>query len=269
MTYRKPSKPARLLSWLNMWKMKLSKSLITSTHQNIAADDTILAERLPEIKERTGVEEMVVDANYTGEDSERVCQEQGVAIIPTEVKGRKVSEDELSLTDFHFDGNTIISCPEGHPPIEQIHEPEHGRYIARFTIEQCHSCPWVENCPVRCRKQFYSLLFDDRQALLAQRRQRLNKEEYRRKCRLRPAIEWTISQFKQKLHNGKLMVRGLGKVRNNVILMAIGINFGRLWAHSLQDNPGAALLLTLAVLLIVFLVKNLAGKSTELNFEVA
>ncbi len=86
---------------------------------------------------------------------------------------------------------------------------------------------------------------------------------------MRPAIEGTISQFKQKLHNGKLRVRGMGKVRNSVILMAIGINFGRLWAHSLQDNPGAALLLTLAVLLIVFLVKNLAGKSTELNFEVA
>ncbi len=95
-----------------------------STHQNIVADDAILAERLPEIKERTGVEEMVVDANYTGKDSEAVCQEQEVSIIPTEVKGRKVSPDELSLTDFRFDGNPIISCPEGHSPIEQIHKPE-------------------------------------------------------------------------------------------------------------------------------------------------
>ena len=240
-----------------------------STHQNIVADDTILAERLPEIEERTGVDEMVVDANYTGEDSERVCQEQGVTIIPTEVKGRKVSEEELSLTDFRFDGNSVVSCPEGHTPIEQIHKPEHGRHIARFATEQCHNCPWVENCPVRYRKRFYSLLFDDRQALLAQRRQQLSKEDYRRKCRMRPAIEGTISQFKQKLHNGKLRVRGLKKVRNSVILMAIGINFGRLWACFLESNPGSALFLTLAVLLIVFLVRNLAGKSTEVNFQVA
>jgi hypothetical protein len=29
-----------------------------------------------------------------------------------EVKGRKVSEeDELSLTDFRFDSNSIVSCP--------------------------------------------------------------------------------------------------------------------------------------------------------------
>ena len=240
-----------------------------STHQNIVADDTILAEQLPRIKERTGVEEMVVDANYTGEDSERVCQEQEVVIIPTEVKGRKVSEEELSLTDFRFDGNTIVSCPEGHSPIEQIHKQEHGRHIARFAPEQCSNCPRLEHCPVRCRKRFYSLLFSDRQALLAQRRQQLSKEEYRRKCRLRPAVEGTISQFKRKLHNGKLRVRGVGKVRNSVILMAIGINFGRLRAYFLENNPGAVASLTLAVLLSVFLGKSRAEKSTGLDFEVA
>jgi hypothetical protein len=240
-----------------------------STHQNIVADDTILVERLPGIKERTGVEEMVVDANYSGEDSEGACKEQGVSIIPTEVKGRKLSSDELSLTDFRFDGNSIVSCPRGHAPREQIHKPQDGRHIARFAIEQCSSCPSVENCPVRCRKRFYSLLFDDRQGLLAQRRQQLSKEDYRHKCRLRPAVEGTISQFKQKLHNGKLRVRGLGKVRNSVILMAIGINFGRLWAYFLRNNPVSALFLTLAVLLMVFLAKNLAGKSIEVNLEVA
>ena len=238
--------------------------------QNVVSDDILLGKRLPGIRERTGVEEMVVDANYTGEGSERVCQEQEVAIIPTEVKGRKVSqEDELSLTDFRFDGNMIISCPEGHTPIEQIYKPEHAHHIARFDKEQCSGCPHVEHCPVHRRKRFYSLLFSDRQALLAQRRQQLSKEDYRCKCRLRPAVEGTISQFKQKLYNGKLRVRGLGKVRNSVILMAIGINFGRLWAYFLENDPGTALFLTLAVLLMVFMAKSLAEKSTELNFEVA
>jgi len=248
-----------------------SLQLITdiSTHQNIVADDTILAERLPEIKERTGVREMVVDANYTGEGSEKVCKEQDVAIIPTEVKGRKVSqEDELSLTDFRFDGNSVISCPEGHTAIEQIHKPEHARHIARFAKEQCSSCPRLKDCPVRCRKRFHSLLFSDRQVLLSHRRQQLNKEDYRLKCRLRPAVEGTISQFKQKLHNGRLMVRGLGKVRNTVILMAIGINFGRLWAYAIENNLGFALLLTAGFLLLVFLAQKVAKSSGILAFDV-
>jgi uncharacterized membrane protein YfcA len=112
-------------------------------------------------------------------------------------------------------------------------------------------------------------LFNDRQVLLAQRRQQLSKEEYRRRCRLRPAIEGTISQFKQKLHNGKLRVRGLGKICNSVILMAIGINFGRLWAYFLENKPESALFLTFAILLIVFLAKTLVEKSNDVEFEVA
>jgi len=163
--------------------------------QNVVPDDALLAGRLPAIKERTGVEEMITDANYTGEHSERVCTEASVAIIPTEVKGRKESPEKLSLTDFHFDGNAIVSCPEGYAPIEQIDKPESGRHIVRFAKSVCGVCPKATACPVRCRKRFYSLSYTDRQALLAQRRQQLSKEDYRIKCRLRPAMEGTISQF--------------------------------------------------------------------------
>ncbi len=217
--------------------------------QNVVSDDDFLADRLPAIKERTGVEEMVTDANYTGEHSERVCKKEDVVIIPTEVKGRKESLDKLSLTDFHFDGNAIVSCLEGYSPIEQIDKPESGRHVVRFAKDICSVCPKVNECPARRRKRFYSLSFSDRQALLAQRRQQLSKEDYRSKCRLRPAIEGTIGQFKQKMRNGKLRVRGLSRVRNSIILMAIGINFGRVWAYLMETNPGIALFSAVIVML--------------------
>lgn len=217
--------------------------------RNVVSDDDFLADRLPAVKERTGVEEMVTDANYTGEHSERVCKKKDVVIIPTEVKGRKESPDKLSLTDFHFDGNAIVSCPEGYSPIEQIDKPESGRHVVRFAKDICSVCPKVNECPARSRNRFYSLSFSDRQALLAQRRQQLSKEDYRSKCRLRPAIEGTIGQFKQKMRNGKLRVRGLSRVRNSIILMAIGINFGRVWAYLMETNPGIALFSVVAFIL--------------------
>ena len=59
----------------------------------------------------------------------------------------------------------------------------------------------------------------------------MSEDEYRQKCRLRPAVEGTISQFKRSLSNGKLKVRGLGNCRHRLILKAIGINFKRIAAY--------------------------------------
>ena len=113
--------------------------------------------RVPKIKKRMGIDELIVDANYTGENSENVCAEEGVRIVPTEVKERRLSPDELSLTDFHFEDNKIITCPAGHSPKQQIDKVEYGRHIAMVDRTQCSSCPCMEKCPVLCRKSFYSL----------------------------------------------------------------------------------------------------------------
>jgi hypothetical protein len=234
--------------------------------QNVVSDDDFLVERLPGIKERTGVEEMVTDANYTGEHSEKVCQEETVVIIPTEVRGHKERADRLSLRDFHIDGKSIAACPEGYLPIEQV-QTESGRHVVRFAKAICGTCPRANECPVRCRKHFYSLVFSDRQALLAQRRQQLGQEDYRRKCRLRPAIEGTISQFKQKMRNGKLRIRGLARIRNSVILIAIGINFGRIWAYLLESNPGIALISTVAIILAFVLAIMVTRQPTYSDFK--
>jgi len=86
----------------------------------------------------------------------------------------------------------------------------------------------------------------------------LNKEEYREKCRLRPAIEGTVSQFKQRMHNGKLRVRGHMRVRNVIIAMAIAINFERIWAYTLAEGLKPALFSVFAALLLVALVGSLS-----------
>ncbi|MCL0075569.1 transposase [Dehalococcoidia bacterium] len=68
---------------------------------------------------------------------------------------------------------------------------------------------------------------------------------------------------------GRRRIRGVEKVRNGVILMAIGINFGRLWAYFLENDPAVALFSTFAVVLLAFWAKSLAEKSTGPDFGVA
>jgi hypothetical protein len=231
-----------------------------SVYPNMAADDVILTERIPEIKVRTGLEEMVVDGNYSGEKSEAVCSEEGVNLIPTEVKGRKLPSEAISLAEFHFNGNAIITCPQGQTPISQTHKSEKDHHIVHFNKELCAVCERRKNCLVRCGKKCYSLLYNDRQVILSRRRQQLGEKAYRIKCRLRPAVEGTISQFKRLMHHGKLRVRGFGRIRNSIILMAIGINFGRLWAYSTENKLGLAMLLAMTILFLTYLALKLAQR---------
>ena len=225
-----------------------------SVYPNMAADDVILTERISQLKERTGVEELIVDGNYSGEKSENACLDETVNLVPTEIKGPKLPSDKIPLAEFRFEENLISACPEGHAPMEQIYKPDKGHHIVRFAKESCAGCARLNNCPIRLGKKFNSLIYNDRQVILSRRRLHLGEEAYRIKCLLRPAVEGTISQFKRLMHNGKLRVRGLGRVRNSIVLMAIGINFGRLWAYSLENNPGLALLLATTILLLMYLV---------------
>jgi hypothetical protein len=226
-----------------------------SVYPNVISDEVIAVEIVPEIKERMDVKEMITDAGFTGEASEKVCDTEEVTLIPAEVKGRKLSEDRLSLKDFQFTEDKIVACPAGQPPARGTHNEEKERWLVRFSLEQCGSCPMAGQCPVVERQKFYSLSFTDRQVVVARRRQALDEKDYIKKCRLRPAVEGTVSQFKQRTHNGKLKVRGYQRVRNVIIAMAIGINFGRIWAYSEQkkrDMPGSLIpVIVLSVALAV------------------
>ncbi len=232
-----------------------------SLYPNVISDEVIAAERVPEIKERMDVKEMITDAGFTGEASEKVCDTEGVALIPTEVKGRKLSEDELSLKDFQLAEGKIVACPVGQPPAREIHKEEKERWVVRFSLEQCGSCPMIGQCPVAERQKFYSLSFTDRQVVVARRRQALEEEDYREKCRLRPAVEGTVSQFKRRTHNAKLTVRGYRRARNAIIAMAIGINFGRIWAYLEQKKRAMSRSLTPMTALFMALAVIFAGKS--------
>ena len=124
----------------------------------------------------------------------------------------------------------------------------------------------VDKCPVVERQKFYSFSFNDRQTVVAQRRKKLNQEDYKEKCRLSPAVEGTVSQFKHKTHNEKLKVRGDGRVRNVIITMAIGINFRRIWAYLKEKNRELASSLAFACVLLITLAIIFTRKWTRTCF---
>jgi len=221
-----------------------------SLYPNNIPDDTILSERIARIKDRTAVKQMITDGGYSGEDAENKCQQEKVTLVPTEVKGRKPDQAEISLAEFDIQEHRVISCPAGQAPLNQTYQAEKEHHIVHFATAVCSSCPKREHCPIHSGKKYFSLIFGGRQVLLAKRRQQLGEDSYRILCDLRPAVEGTMSQFKRKTRGGKLRIRLRNRIRNSAILMAIGINFGRLLAYYRENQPAWFNLLASFILLL-------------------
>jgi hypothetical protein len=237
-----------------------------SLYSNNIPDDTILTERLPLIKERTGVDQLITDGGYSGEKAESACQQESVTLVPTEVKGRKLDQDEISLAQFDIESNQVIACPAGQSPLNQSYQLGKEHHIVHFATAVCNACSQREHCLAHPGKRFFSLIFNDRQSLLAQRRQQLGEESYRILCNLRPAVEGTMSQFKRKTRNGKLLIRLKNRIRNCAILMAIGINFGRLLHYYRETQPGLFNLLASFILLLMCTTQKVLKKSENLIY---
>jgi hypothetical protein len=236
-----------------------------SLHTNNTPDETILIERITDLKERTGLDQLITDGGFSGEKAESACQKASVTLIPTEVKGRKLEADEISLAQFDTEANQLRVCPAGQIPLNQKYQAEKGHHIVHFATAICLACPQRERCLVRSGKRFFSLIFNDRQLILARRRQQLGEESYRTLCNLRPALEGTVSQFKRKTRNGKLRIRLTNRMRNAVVLMAIGINFGRLLAYCRKDQYRLATLLASSILFLMCLALKELKKMKILN----
>jgi hypothetical protein len=240
-----------------------------SLFTNNTTDETIAVKQIPDLKERTGLNQLITDGGFSGDKAESACREEGVILIPTEVKGRKLAEDEIPLAQFKVEANQVITCPAGQAPLDQTYQQEKEHHIVHFAAALCNTCPQRERCLVHPGKRFFSLIYNDRQLLLSRRREQLGEESYRILCNLRPAVEGTVSQFKRKTRNGKLRIRLTNRIRNAVILMAIGINFGRLLAYCRKNQSVLANLLTNFILLLMCLaLKRLKMMKILTSFSV-
>jgi putative ABC transport system permease protein len=89
------------------------------TESNNTDDATMLAEALPSLKERTDVDEMDTNGGYNSPEVDDVMREHQVQQIQTAIRGRKPSDEKLSLENFEWQTDAdagqpqSVACPHG------------------------------------------------------------------------------------------------------------------------------------------------------------
>ncbi len=201
---------------------------------NNVDDSQLLAEALPNLKERTDLDTAITDGGFGGEASDQPLQDHHVTLIQTAIRGAQPDPEKFSLSDFTIqpnekgDPNQVI-CPQG-----QTVSVTPGRttgWQARFDPAICSTCPF--QLEGRCRTQpqkrapRYLLTFTTKEMRSAKRRQDYLAHTGN-SHNLRSAVEATVRSVKHPFPAGQLPVRGQFRVACLMIASAATANVRRI-----------------------------------------
>jgi hypothetical protein len=181
-------------------------------------DGQLLAEALPNLKERTDLDTLVTDGGFGSETSNTALQEQKVNLIQTAIRGAQPEPDKFNLSDFNLQQDepghpTMLTCPQGQTvPVAQARTTG---WQARFDPAICANCPFQldGSCPTKPQKRdpHYLLAFTT-QAIQAAKRRKEYVAHKGDAHNLRSAVEATVRSVKHPFPAGKLPVRGKFRV---------------------------------------------------------
>lgn len=201
---------------------------------NNVDDGQLLAEALPNLKERTAIETLLTDGGFGSEVSDDALQEHEVTLIQTAIRGAQPTPNKFSLSDFNIQQDekgkpNTLTCPQG-----QTVPVLAGRttgWQARFDPEICVNCPFQLNGQCRTQPQKrdprYLTTFTTHEMRAAKRRMNyLAHQDHSHN--LRSAVEATVRSVKHPFPAGKLPVRGQFRVTCMAIASAATTNVRRI-----------------------------------------
>lgn len=207
---------------------------------NTTEDAQMLEEALPDLKERTDVDQMNTDGGYSSEDVDNTLANLNVDHVQTAIKGVKPDPDTLRLEDFEWEISDqgkpeSVTCPNG-IQAQVIAGRSRDRYLAYFSFEECKGCPFAADCPAKPlkRRPKRALRFSAQQQRVAHRRQ-LCTQAKESGQNLRAAVEATVRSIKHPLRNGKVPVRGQPRVSMIIFGSTAMTNVRRICRY-LQDK---------------------------------
>jgi hypothetical protein len=203
------------------------------TEPNVADDEQMLVDALPNLRQRTDVEEIHTDGGYNGPALDQALAGTGIRHTQSAIRGGRTPEGLLRLADFEWETNeeerpAAFTCPQGQTILVEAGRGTE-RFIARADAETCSACPLLAICPLRPqRNQRSPILYFALRAFLVAQKRRLVAAFRATPGNPRAAVESTIRSVKQPFRHGKVLVRGIFRVSCALISSAFMVNARRL-----------------------------------------
>jgi hypothetical protein len=212
------------------------------TEPNHTDDAAMLEDAVPDLVERTAVDEMYTDGGYNSPTVDAVLNDAQIEQFQSAIRGKQPADDRIAVSDFVFTRDEhgtpqAVRCP-GKQQAEVVPARKPRRFSARFEADTCAGCPLLEQCPTQRLKrkpQYRILRFDQQQVNVAHRREN-QRQALASGQNLRSAVEATVRSVKHPFGNHKLPVRGHIRVSLMMIASAAMVNVRRLWGYQIGKS---------------------------------
>ncbi len=251
-TYRKKNKKKNKGQVVNVSETahpdnELNLIIDIAVASNTTDDSKILNNRIDNIKEKTpDLNELHTDGAYGSAGNDMKMEKNEINHVQTDSRGKN-SVVPIDIEEMD-DGEIIVKCPVQTATVTETKT----KYKANFDKEKCKNCAYKDDCSTFVQKNYRTSYFDKKDIAQQKRKKNiLNLPEERRT--IRPNVEATMKEFTKAFnHKGKLKTRGKFKAMIFAFAVGIGINFGRIFRHIL-DNPEKHVLLLQLLLSIIAL----------------
>lgn len=206
---------------------------------NVTDDAALLNEALPDLAERTALEKMYADGGYNSSAVTKTCDEWGVELHQTAIRGRTPDPNKPQLSDFTItydeEGRPqTATCPHEHTVPINTGRKE-GRYNLHVPYATCPACA-TRAAPDKPPEKASCILYFTQHNLTVAKQRKRTKALHASGRNPRAAVESTIHELCCRFKNGKLRVRGLYRVAMTVVAAAAMVNARRIWRSQQQKK---------------------------------
>ena len=119
---------------------------------------------------------------------------QSIEQFSNEDRPLDVADFQVEIDDATKD-LIVLSCPEGHEPLNQVKSKKAAHFLVHFEREDCQNCKRSGRCPIKIGKRTSTLTIGETQYAGAARHHKyMGDPEYRKKCAVRSGAEQNIME---------------------------------------------------------------------------
>lgn len=204
-------------------------SIITdyAYEQNIYSDVQFMKDYLSRQPVYTDSVTMVTDGAYGSYENTSEAAKHGITLVTTNFTSYKPS-DIFAEFVFNEEGTELLQCIHGKKPVRTSYDESNERCNAYFSLCDCQTCPYQEECKPRLLKKCALKEISCKTVERAKQLRYMKTDDFKKLSHFRNGVESIPSILRRRYHVDRIPTHGKKQTRFHFGMKVAAVNFQKL-----------------------------------------